>query len=197
MKPPTRAPFYATLYPGLCDIARARGYALAIHGTVTSDLDLIACPWTEEAVSAEELRDALMQHIGALDYEGITRRQFPDNEELVQQILKNERARKKEPHDETGACLKPHGRRSWNLYLDHGCRVDLSIMPKNDGLDAMRKERDEWREHHVKLLARGKVMLRDVLLFRSTLEAVESATELHARCGRIYDLVCACLRPRK
>lgn len=46
MKPPTRAPFFACIYHGLCDVARARGYALAIHGTVTSDLDLIAVPWT-------------------------------------------------------------------------------------------------------------------------------------------------------
>jgi len=129
MKPPTRAPFYATLYHGLCEVARTRGYALAIHGTVTTDLDLIACPWTDAAVTAEELRDALMQHIGALDYEGITRRQFPDNDDLVQQILRNERERQQDVHDATGAAIKPHGRRAWNLYLDHGSKVDLSVMP--------------------------------------------------------------------
>ena len=129
MKPPTRAPFYATLYPGLCDIARKHGYALAIHGTVTADLDLIAVPWTPEAVPAEELRDALMRHIGALDFEGLTRRQFPTNDDLVQQIVRNERAKNPERLDATGAAIKPHGRRAWNLYLEHGCKVDLSIMP--------------------------------------------------------------------
>lgn len=130
MKPPTRAPFYASMYHGLCETARKHGYALAIHGTVTADLDLIAVPWTDAAASAETLRDALMAHIGACDYEGLTRRQFPNNEPLVQQILKDERERKAEPHDETGAALKPHGRRAWNLYLDHGAKVDLSIMPR-------------------------------------------------------------------
>jgi len=38
LKEPTRAPIFACLYPGLCDIARKHGYALAIHGTVESDL---------------------------------------------------------------------------------------------------------------------------------------------------------------
>lgn len=133
MKDPTRAPFYACLYHGLCGIARQNGYALAIHGTVTSDLDLVAIPWTEEAVGPVELRDALMKHIGACDYEGLTRRQFPDNPELVGQILAGEEKRKTErgePYDYDGATLKPHGRRAWNLYMDFGAKVDLSIMPR-------------------------------------------------------------------
>lgn len=128
MKPATRAPFYACMYHGLCETARKHGYALTIHGTVTSDLDLVAIPWTEEAVSAVELKDALMAHISAVDYEGLTRRQFPENEDLVQQILTKERERK-EVEDATGATIKPHGRRAWNLYLDAGAKVDLSVMP--------------------------------------------------------------------
>ena len=130
MKDPTRAPFYACLYHGLCAIAREHGYALAIHGSVTRDLDVIAVPWTDSAVSAVELRDALMRHIGALDYEGLTRRNHPDNEELVQKILSDVRALKHNPVDADGAELKPHGRRSWNLYMDFAAKVDLSIMPR-------------------------------------------------------------------
>lgn len=131
MKDPTRAPFYACLYHGLCGIARKHGYALAIHGTVTADLDLVAIPWTNEAVGPVELKDALMAHIGACDYEGITRRQLPDNPELVKQIVDGENARPgREPHDSDGACIKPHGRRAWNLYMDFGCKVDLSVMPR-------------------------------------------------------------------
>lgn len=130
MKPATRAPFYACLYHGLCDIARKHGYALCIHGTVTRDLDLVAIPWTAEAVDAVALKDALMEHIGAVDYEGLTRRQFPANEEIVQQVLRAERERKQEVYDAGGACLKPHGRRAWNLYMDFGAKVDLSVMPR-------------------------------------------------------------------
>ena len=120
MKPPTRAPFYAAMYHALCGVARANGYALAIHGTVTSDLDVIACPWTEEAVSGEELRDALMQHINASDYEGSLVR-FGISQEMAHEIASKSGADKSE---------KPHGRIAWNLYLDHGCKVDLSIMPR-------------------------------------------------------------------
>lgn len=133
MKDATRAPFYACLYHGLCAVARKHGYALTIHGTVARDLDLVAIPWTAEAVDAVTLRDALMNHIGACDYEGITRRQFPgaDEESLVQQILQREREGKTEPVDEgTGATIKPHGRLAWNLYLDFGAKVDLSVMPR-------------------------------------------------------------------
>lgn len=129
MKPATRAPFYACMYHGLCETARKHGYALAIHGTVTTDLDLIAIPWTEEAVDAVTLKNALMDHICAVDYEGLTRRQFPDDESLVQQILSRENERK-EKEDGTGAMIKPHGRRAWNLYMDHAAKVDLSVMPR-------------------------------------------------------------------
>jgi len=131
VKDPTRAPFYACLYHGLCVVARKHGYALAMHGTVTSDLDLVAIPWTDEAVGPIELKDALMKHIGACDYEGITRRQFPDNPDFVKQIVDAENARPgREPHDADGACIKPHGRRAWNLYMDFGAKVDLSVMPR-------------------------------------------------------------------
>ena len=36
-------------------LAKEVGYAIGVHGSLQSDLDLIAAPWTEEAVSAAEL----------------------------------------------------------------------------------------------------------------------------------------------
>lgn len=120
MKPPTRAPFYAAMYHGLCETARSHGYALAIHGTVTSDLDLVAIPWTAAAVSAEELKDALMAHINACDYEGsLVRFGIPPDQ--ARQIVEKKNAEKE---------MKPHGRLAWNLYLDAGAKVDLSVMPR-------------------------------------------------------------------
>lgn len=47
MKPANMGPAYVGLYPALADIARAHGYALAIHGTIARDFDLIAIPWVE------------------------------------------------------------------------------------------------------------------------------------------------------
>lgn len=125
MKPPTFAPFFACLYPSLCEVARKHGYALAIHGTVTADLDLIAVPWTEEAVDGEELRDALMAHIGSCGYDDLLRRAGLDEAEVAKVMATK-------PRDVTGAQLKPHGRRAWNLYLDAGAKVDLSVFPKTE-----------------------------------------------------------------
>lgn len=49
MKPANNAPFYAAgLYPKLADIFRSHGYALAVHGSVGTDFDLIAVPWVKE-----------------------------------------------------------------------------------------------------------------------------------------------------
>ena len=56
MKPATRAPFYASIYHGLAEVARKHGYALAIHGTVTSDLDLIAVPYRTALKSVQPNR---------------------------------------------------------------------------------------------------------------------------------------------
>jgi hypothetical protein len=124
MKDPNRAPVFACLYPGLCDVARKNGYALAIHGSVVTDLDLIAVPWTDEAVPAETLKDALMAHIGACGYADLLRRDGLE-EKLVQQIMD-----RKEPGTKDGGTIKPHGRLSWNLYLYAGTKVDLSVMPR-------------------------------------------------------------------
>jgi hypothetical protein len=43
---PNYAPVYAAaMYPGLCEIFHRHGYALAVHGSLARDLDLIAIPW--------------------------------------------------------------------------------------------------------------------------------------------------------
>lgn len=39
---------YCALYPQLAEIARKHGYALAIHGSLGSDMDLICVPWVEK-----------------------------------------------------------------------------------------------------------------------------------------------------
>lgn len=123
MKPPTRAPFFACLYHGLCDVARKHGYALSIHGTVTTDLDLVAIPWTDAAAPAEVVVSALREHIGACGYADLLRRNGLC-EDHVQQILARNEPGSKEPE------IKPHGRRAWNLYMDAGAKVDLSVMPR-------------------------------------------------------------------
>lgn len=101
--------FYATLYPALVKAARERGYALAIHGTLARDMDLIAVPWTQEAVRAEELIEALMEASGGWMHDEALRRE----------------------HDQSA---RPHGRRAWSIHLGfEGAYVDVSVMPRVEG----------------------------------------------------------------
>ena len=77
------------------------GYAIAIHGSMTRDLDLIAAPWTDEATSAEELVEAVADRIGAFIEEP--------------------------PRSPT---QKPHGRLAWSLILCGSGYIDLSVMSR-------------------------------------------------------------------
>ncbi len=47
MKPASYAPMYCAMYPRLAEITREHGYALAVHGTLQRDMDLICIPWIE------------------------------------------------------------------------------------------------------------------------------------------------------
>ena len=107
MKEPTRAPAYAVLYHGLQYVAREKGYSLAIHGSVLTDLDLVAIPWVEECCSAEALKDAIIERLGLIS-------------------VNLDQYSKEHPEPEE----KPHGRLAWKLHMDAGGSVDLSVMPR-------------------------------------------------------------------
>ena len=49
------------MYPGLCEIFHANGYALACHGSLARDLDLIAIPWAESVSTPAEVLDEVTQ----------------------------------------------------------------------------------------------------------------------------------------
>lgn len=53
---PNYAPVYAAaLYPKLAKIFQKHGYALAVHGSLARDFDIIAVPWAETLSSPEEI----------------------------------------------------------------------------------------------------------------------------------------------
>lgn len=53
---PSYGPVYAAaMYPELAEIARRHGYALAVHGSLRRDFDLIAIPWVESPGSHDDL----------------------------------------------------------------------------------------------------------------------------------------------
>lgn len=57
---PNYAPVYAVaLYPKLCKTFQKHGYALAVHGSMARDFDIIAVPWAEEVSSPQEVLKAI------------------------------------------------------------------------------------------------------------------------------------------
>lgn len=109
MKPPTLAPVYVGLYPILCEVTREHGYALAVHGTVSNDFDLVAVPWVDTAVDADTLIRKILERIDwARDTAYSADRLFEPP--FVEQ--------------------KPLGRRSWCIPLYGEARLDISVTPK-------------------------------------------------------------------
>lgn len=45
MKVANYSPVYCALYPQLAEITRKHGYALAVHGSMARDFDLVCIPW--------------------------------------------------------------------------------------------------------------------------------------------------------
>ncbi len=54
-----KASFYASIWQDLKDAALNCGWALGLHGSLSSDMDIMAMPWTEDAKPVEEMIKAL------------------------------------------------------------------------------------------------------------------------------------------
>lgn len=60
LKKPSYAPLYAAAaYPMLAEICNSHGYALAVHGSLQRDLDLVAIPWDEKVSTRRTLLKAI------------------------------------------------------------------------------------------------------------------------------------------
>lgn len=92
----------ADLLPPMRTVARACGYALAVHGSLQRDIDLIAIPWTTSAYEPQTFVDRLCGAIA-----GVTGRAVPRGEWTE----------------------KPHGRRALSIITSGDAYIDLSIMP--------------------------------------------------------------------
>lgn len=71
---PNYAPVYAAaLYPKLARICIDHGYALAVHGSLARDFDVIAIPWVETPSAPETVVKAITgtfaaEHIGEIGH---------------------------------------------------------------------------------------------------------------------------------
>jgi hypothetical protein len=97
--------FMDLCFPRLRETARTCGYALATHGTMRRDCDLIACPWVDDAVDPEELVKRL-----AATMRDATGWGFGEARE--------------------DWAAKPHGRVALIFIASSSVNVDLSIMPR-------------------------------------------------------------------
>lgn len=109
---PARAAAYVAIYPMLQQIARRHGYALAVHGSLHRDFDLIAVPWIEESSSPLTLIKALKK----------ATRTVTHHEEADHLVT------------DCKPTVKPHGRIAYSLHVTnsgmYGGYLDISVMPK-------------------------------------------------------------------
>ncbi len=97
------SPWYAIVFKDFERIAWRHGYAIAIHGSMQRDLDLVAIPWVEDADPKEKLIESLRKYIGG----------------------KNVDCKIGQPIE------KPHGRLAYAITIGFSGNmyVDFSIMP--------------------------------------------------------------------
>lgn len=100
---------YSQILPRIRRAAKELGYAIAIHGTLTRDLDLLAVPWVEEAAEAADLVKVIADTVG-----GYVIGDRTDDLGCVSD------------HPTT----QPHGRLSWNICWGGKAFIDLSVMPR-------------------------------------------------------------------
>lgn len=105
------APLYAKFLPEIIEVARTCGYAIGLHGSMSHDLDLIAVPWTHNALPRVELIQRIADLVGGfVDWPGSTTRS---------------------PSPET----KVHGRVGWCIYFNKrftGPYIDVSATARVD-----------------------------------------------------------------
>lgn len=107
---PLRPWAFAYLYDSLVAVAQDHGYSLALHGSMSRDLDLIAIPWTDNAAPRTVLVNAINKDVSR---------------------FRVDRFRKAyEESDLKTPTKKPHGRISYALHLGGDAYVDISIMPR-------------------------------------------------------------------
>jgi hypothetical protein len=99
-----------SILPAVREAARFQGYAIAVHGSLSRDIDLIAVAWTDQAKEPDELVRVVQGAIGG--------------------VLGN-CLRIHEPAN------KPHGRVAYTLiHPGFAGEIDLSIIPPRKSSDS-------------------------------------------------------------
>ena len=107
-----RTAFYACMYEDIRQCAMDCGWAVSLHGSLTSDMDIMAIPWVENAVTFKEMIDRLSKL-------------FKDNDMSSQYVISyNEK-----PHNRVVATIP-----IWSdFYLDISTINTSDVVPKSEG----------------------------------------------------------------
>lgn len=93
-------------YSLLAKCARNHGYALAMHGSMLRDIDLVAVPWVRRCKAPSTLIKAMRAIVEAL----------AGKEKVYVRVSKKPE-------------VKPHGRLAWSLFFSRDAYLDISIIP--------------------------------------------------------------------
>ncbi len=97
-----RAVFYTVLWPEFRKAAIECGWAIGLHGSMASDMDLMAMPWIEDAKPIETFIAAISDCIGHTVWKD---------------------------HHLKPYFGMPHGRIVYTLSINGDYYIDLSVMP--------------------------------------------------------------------
>lgn len=100
-----RPEFYTVLYVDMKKAALELGYTLSMHGSMHSDMDLIAVAWVQDAKPVEELVKAVNDCLGKTVWS---------------------------EHNLATGEEKPHGRLCYSLSIGSDWHIDLSVIAPSD-----------------------------------------------------------------
>lgn len=113
-----RAVFYTIFWENFRKAALDRGYSLALHGSMASDMDMVLIPWVEEPQPVEEVIKAFSDNIGGTVFKECHL----------------------EPHPG-----KPHGRIVYTLSIYRDFYIDISYLPI-DRMTKLISTQDEYNK---------------------------------------------------
>ena len=111
-----RTAFYACMYEDIRRCAMDCGWAVSLHGSLASDMDIMAMPWVENAVSFKEMVDRVSKL-------------FKENDMSSQYVITyNEK-----PHNRVVATIPIFA----DFYLDISTIDTADVVPKSEVVKAL------------------------------------------------------------
>ena len=74
-----KAVFYASLWQDLRNAALEKGWALALHGSLASDMDIMAMPWVDNASTDGEMIESIKNCFTAAECINVEVSEMPNN----------------------------------------------------------------------------------------------------------------------